>query len=547
MDVNNTSNLSAPPSGASQPNTQSTIALVHSAANSNEQLHTNGGSSNGDSSNGGSSNGESSENERKPNHKLPNLGRSRSFSSISSLGSGGTKRSSFSSISSLGSGGTKRSSLYGSRDPLLRRTSSSNNSGSLSRPRKNSDSNSSKSLSRSQKSSDASASSSRKSSNASEQHPLLGSKKSLSHASQKGSASSLPKKTPPTFFNGPPDKPGEDKSEAYKRKGKLNNQATEKSKPKEPETPEERPKKHKHKSKNGSSKITKKEKNSASNYCCIPMVDESSDEEEEQSSCKAVMGLFFLGMLAGVGGALTFLRYGGAAATAVGGFASISHSANSDSKVKGDDNTVVGSGSSGVINVNRVLGNGHLGIGAADSLAYPGMDEALKSECLKKGMTYIDPTTGEWIGFSSTARAGKCLLDLPEELIKGKCIREKADADILALREKLKAEYEKTRLQNAHELLNEKDRRDFLLAKAQSKNEDILVNQYIASADLSVRHNRQVRSLDEEENDTPSTSDDPQASDADTRDLLNEMRGEKANEDDKTEGLNWLRKARKPK
>ncbi|MGL4734236.1 MAG: hypothetical protein ACRCWB_03880 [Enterovibrio sp.] len=234
--------------------------------------------------------------------------------------------------------------------------------------------------------------------------------------------------------------------------------------------------------------------------------------------------LFCGGVAAGVGAALLFFKTGGAAAAAVGGLAGLGVGTGAKSDIKGSNNTVVGSGSNALININQVKGGSEKGADDAHKLTFAGMSEDLKLECLQRGMTYIDPTTGAWWGFDSVGGRARCLFNIPYEMIKGECRLFYNAEQLVQKNAKAKFEIDRHNIEYNYQLTmkkqREKERKEFngrILALSPAKRK------------------RNVPAFKEPKKPTPTQ----QA----RMEFLNTTRGEEANQEDFTEGLQWLKNA----
>lgn len=322
-------------------------------------------------------------------------------------------------------------------------------------------------------------------------------------------------------------------------------------------------------------------------YSCMKKDSSSSDEDEDSDKeknkratshfkTKAAL-LSLLGIAGSIGTGMGLLGSGNSFAASVAGFASGAGSTNAESKVKGAGNKVVGSGSSSILNVNRV-GMGDTVLDENTKLMLPGMSEKLKSNCLQKGMTYIDPTTGAWIGFSSTRGTGKCILDLPDELIRGDCIAEKAEADLKQLEARLKNDLARESMLGLYNVsaaavnrvnrLNniDNDKLDMEVRKKEQTHHNIkhgikgpeapfFGNTFVGGGGRG-RQNEQFKSIYknpyrglragrsvDEPNQSPSP---PQfVTQAQTKAFLDSLRGSEANTQDAETGLKWTKKGNK--
>lgn len=249
--------------------------------------------------------------------------------------------------------------------------------------------------------------------------------------------------------------------------------------------------------------------------------------------------LFGGGVAAGVGAALLFFKTGGAAAAAVGGLAGLGVSTAAKSDIKGSNNTVVGSGSNSLININQVKGGSEKGADEAHKLTFAGMSEELKLECLKRGMIYIDPATSAWWGYDSVGAHAKCLVNIPDNMIKGQCRLWYQNELLLQQEAKGKFDLTKSRIDLEHqlEMLNQKNKFAGGTGDGIEYNWlGIPINKNKFTGKRSVPNfKEQPQSKGQPKKPTPTQ----QA----RMEFLNATRGEEANQTDYMEGLKWLKKA----
>ncbi|MGL5336633.1 MAG: hypothetical protein ACRC9R_10935 [Enterovibrio sp.] len=239
--------------------------------------------------------------------------------------------------------------------------------------------------------------------------------------------------------------------------------------------------------------------------------------------------LFCSGVFAGVAGGLLFFKTGGAFAAGVGGLVGVGASTSANNHVKGNNNTVVGAGSNSLINVNQVKGGSEEGADKTHKLTWPGMTEALKLECLKKGMTYVEPATGAWLAYDSMGGGARCMTDIPESMIKGDCEQFYQAQQLIKKDAKSRYELNRLKIESEYQLALKKQQED---------------NKRNFGGRVLVNPNR--RGKRGAPTSAPKFKPQPHkttpAKEA-TQKFLNTLRGEDANTVDMTEGLNWLNAA----
>ncbi|MGL4734237.1 MAG: hypothetical protein ACRCWB_03885 [Enterovibrio sp.] len=124
--------------------------------------------------------------------------------------------------------------------------------------------------------------------------------------------------------------------------------------------------------------------------------------------------VFLGGIAVGAGGVIATMRGGGAAAAAVGGLIGLSFATNSESKIEGSDNTVVGGGSNGLFSYNYIWKPPQPGL-------IRSLHETNREECMRMGMVYKDPTDDSWYGWNTPHDGPSCLMNVPPEMIQGFC------------------------------------------------------------------------------------------------------------------------------
>lgn len=204
----------------------------------------------------------------------------------------------------------------------------------------------------------------------------------------------------------------------------------------------------------------------------------ASDNTNAAPSWQKKAAVFLGGLAIGAGGVIATMRGGGAAAAAVGGLLGISFATNSESKIEGNDNTVVGGGSNGLFSYNYIWKPPQPGL-------IRSLHETNREECMRMGMVYKDPTDSSLYGWNTQHDSPSCLMNVPKEMVQGFCRT--------LLVEEPKAEEQ-----------SNQDQAKKATGKTQAKRDT-----------------------------------------GETQELLDKMRGKDANEEDRNEGKEWLKKSNK--
>lgn len=130
------------------------------------------------------------------------------------------------------------------------------------------------------------------------------------------------------------------------------------------------------------------------------------------------------GLATGALGVMLFLRYGGESAMAMSGLVSVATMTGANYRMNGNNNLGVGGGGNSLVAVNTLTDSSGTPENPTDKAwgAWGVMvNEQNKQLCMSKGMILRNPTDDAWIAWDSAAKGGKCLQDIPYQMINGIC------------------------------------------------------------------------------------------------------------------------------
>ena len=294
-----------------------------------------------------------------------------------------------------------------------------------------------------------------------------------------------------------------------------------------------------------------------------------SEESDENSNVKGRFfrvgkkrsAIMFAGAALGFGGLVGAMKNGGALSGAVGGLLGISVALSHESSIEGDDNIVIGGGSSSLLSFNYLYKN-------ANPELIDSLNEKNQLECLKVGMYYQDSVDGAYYGWSSQHNSPACLMNIPLEMVRGYCRRlvipdsktigtrivthplkgmnsqvvQKPEAQVQPqIQEQEQEQEQEQKIQPQNPTTQEMSRRDANKAKEKKikaekdkKRQENIENQQNIERDQRKLDKTNKRIIQ-----------DSQMTNKTTLSMLNLFRGTKANQDDLKKGEEWIKQTKK--